>query len=158
MKSKLYYLYLGLLLLIASFLSAGAAIAQNPASSQRSTLMQYAIEERPLLAELLTTAGLAPALSGNTAYTLLIPSEASLETLKGQSADKIRAVMAMHLIKGAYKSTDFKEGANVPTYGGETLYVCRRKGNTLLNGIRLQTADKEFRNGVVQEIEGVLLP
>lgn len=158
MKSKLYYIYLGFLLLVAFFLSAGSAKAQDATAPQRSTLMQYIIDERPLLAELLTTAGLAPALSGSTDYTLLAPPEASLQALKGQSAEKIRSVMAMHIIKGRYKGTDFKEGSKVPTYGGETLSVCRRKGNTLLNGVKLQATDQEFRNGLSQEIEGLLHP
>lgn len=158
MKSKLYYIYLGFLLLIAFFLSAESAKAQDTAASQRSTLMQYIIDERPVLAELLTTAGLAPALSGSTDYTLLAPPEASLQVFKGQSAEKIRSVLAMHIIKGKYKATDFKEGAKVTTYGGETLYVCRRKGNTLLNGVKLQAGDREFRNGLVQQVESLLQP
>jgi uncharacterized surface protein with fasciclin (FAS1) repeats len=158
MKSKLYYIYLGFLLLVAFFLSAESAKAQDAAASQRSTLMQYIIDERPVLAELLTTAGLAPTLSGSTDYTLLAPSESSLQVLKGQSAEKIRSVLAMHIIKGRYKASDFKEGAKIPTYGGETLSVCRRKGNTLLNGVKLQAVDKEFRNGLAQEIEGLLQP
>lgn len=158
MKSKLYYIYLGLLLLVAFFLSAESAKAQDGAALQRSTLIQYVIDERPVLAELLTTAGLAPALSGSTDYTLLAPPEASLQSLKGQSAEKIRLVLAMHIIKGKYKATDFKEGAKVPTYGGETLYVCRRKGHTLLNGVKLQAVDREFRNGLIQETEGLLHP
>ncbi|WP_299706253.1 fasciclin domain-containing protein [uncultured Pontibacter sp.] len=146
------------MLLVAFFLSAESARAQDETGSQRITLMQHVINERPVLAELLTTAGLAPALSGSTDYTLLAPPEASLQVLKGQSAEKIRSVLAMHIIKGKYKATDFKEGAKVPTYGGETLYVCRRKGSTLLNGVKLQAGDKEFRNGIVQEIEGFLQP
>jgi uncharacterized surface protein with fasciclin (FAS1) repeats len=158
MKSKLYYIYLGFLLIIAFFLSTESAKAQDATAPQRSTLMQYVIDERPVLAELLTTAGLAPALSGSTDYTLLAPPEASLQALKGQSAEKIRSVLAMHIIKGKYRTTDFKEGTRVPTYGGEALNVCRRKGNTLLNGVKLQGVDREFRNGLVQETESLLQP
>ncbi|MBX0333707.1 fasciclin domain-containing protein [Pontibacter sp. HSC-14F20] len=157
MKSKLYYLYLGIVLLVAFFLTSSQAVAQD-AALQRTTIMQYVINERPVLAELLTTAGMAPALSGSTSYTLLMPPEARLQELKGQSVEKIRAVMAMHLVKGALSGTDFKEGSNLQTYSGATLNVCRKKGNTLLNGVELRPTDIALRNGTVHELTGLLQP
>lgn len=158
MKSKYPYIVIFFSLVVALFLLAGAVTAQDAPGTQRTTLMQYAIEERPVLAELLTTAGLAPTLSGSTAYTLLAPPEETLKRLKGQSTDKIRAILAMHIIKGSYKAADFKEGAQIKTSGGESLTVCRKKGVTLLNGVGLNAIDREMRNGVVQELNGVLQP
>lgn len=158
MKSKLYYIYLGFLLLVAFFLSAGAASAQDDIDPQRMTIMQYAINERPLLAELLTTAGLAPALSGSSPHTLLMPPEESLQSLKGQPVETIRAVMAMHIVKGKYKVEDFKEGNRVPVFSGESLYVCRKRSDTLLNGVKLAAVDQEMRNGLIQEVSGLLHP
>ncbi|MBD1397448.1 fasciclin domain-containing protein [Pontibacter sp. JH31] len=155
-RIKPLYLRRGILLsfFITLFLVAGSVIAQT----QRVTLMQYAIEERPLLAELLTTAGLAPTLSGSTAYTLLVPPEEALRSLKTQPHEKIRAVLAMHIIKGNYKAADFKEGAQVRTCGGEAITVYRKKGVTLLNGVSLNALDRDMRNGVVQELNGLLQP
>lgn len=158
MKSKLYYIYLGLLLLVAFFLSVASAQAQDPADTQRTTLMQHVISERPVLAQLLTTAGLVPALSGSTDYTLLAPPEESLQNLKGQSVETIRAVLAMHLIKGRYKAADFKEGSRVQVYSGESLNICRKRGDTLLNGVKLRPLDKEMRNGIMHEVTGLLQP
>jgi uncharacterized surface protein with fasciclin (FAS1) repeats len=158
MKSKLYYIYLGFLLLVAFFLSIASAKAQDAAAQQRTTIMQHVISERPLLAQLLTTAGLVPALSGSTDYTLLAPPEESLQSLKGQSVETIRAVLAMHLVKGRYKATDFKEGSRVQAYSGESLTICRKKGDTLLNGVKLRPLDKEMRNGIMHEVTGLLQP
>ena len=110
------------------------------------------------MAELLTTTGLAPTLSGSTVYTLLAPPEEALKQLKGQSDEKIRAVLAMHIIKGTYKATDFKEGTPIKTSGGESLTICRKKGATLLNGVELNAVDRELRNGIVQELNGLLHP
>ena len=157
MKSKLYYLYLGIVLILATFLTSTKAVAQDT-DLERTTIMQYVIKERPVLAELLTTAGMVPALSGNTSYTLLMPPEASLQELKGQPVEKIRAVMAAHLVKGTLSVTDFKEGSRLQTYGGATLNVCRKKESTLLNGVQLRTSDLTLRNGVVHEIAGMLQP
>lgn len=157
MKSKRYYLYLGIVLLLATLLTGRQAVAQEP-DLQRTSIMQYVINERPVLAGLLTTAGMAPTLSGGTAYTLLMPPEASLHGLKVQSVERIRAVMAMHLMKGAYSATDFKEGSRLQTYSGATLNVCRKKDNTLLNGVQLHTTDIALQNGAVQELGGLLEP
>lgn len=157
MKSKLYYLYLGIVLLLAFFLTSKQAVAQDN-DLQRTTIMQYVINERPVLAELLTTSGMAPALSGSTAYTLLLPPENSLQALRGQSAEKIRSIMAMHVLKGALKGSDFKDGIRLQTYGSETLYICRKKSDTLVNGVKLRPMDRALRNGMVQEIESVLQP
>ncbi|EJF09669.1 MULTISPECIES: fasciclin domain-containing protein [Pontibacter] len=157
MKSKLYYIYLGVVLILAFLLVSKPAAAQN-ISLERTTIMEYVINERPLLAELLTTAGMAPALSGSSSYTLLMPPEARLQELKGQSVEKIRSMMAAHLVKGALTGADFKEGSYLQTYGGEKLYVCRKRENTLLNGVKLRTTDITLRNGMVHELEGMLQP
>lgn len=158
MKSKYPYILIFFSLVVALFLLIGTVAAQEAPQTQRTTIMQYAIEERPVLAELLTSAGLAPTLSGSTAYTLLAPPEETLQRLKGQSNEKIRAILAMHIIKGSYKAADFKEGAQVKTSGGESLTICRKKGVTLLNGVGLNAVDRELRNGVVQELNGLLQP
>ena len=148
------------LLFVSFFLSTGYVTAQEGQSppQQRITIMQYAINERPLLAELLTTAGLAPALSGDTPYTLLAPPEASLQELKGQSAEKIRATLAMHIIKGRHQEADFKDGARIDTYSGAAAHVCRKKSDTLISGVKIMAANKEVRNGVVHELNGLLTP
>jgi uncharacterized surface protein with fasciclin (FAS1) repeats len=157
MKSKPYYIYLSLLILTVFFQSNHLATAQD-APQEKATLMEYVISERPLLAELLTTAGMVPILSGSTDYTLLAPPEASLKSLKGQPSEKIRAILSMHIIKGRYKASDFKEGAKVQTIEGGSLTVYRKKGVTLLNGVILHTSQREMRNGILLEVEGLLQP
>lgn len=146
------------LLIVALFLNMGVVTAQTTPEPQRITLMEFAINERPLLAELLTTAGLAPALSGSTPYTLLAPPEEALQNLKGQSAEKIRATLAMHVIKGKHKESDLKDGGKLETYGGAQVNICRKKNQTLINGVKLTAANKEVRNGVVHELNSLLVP
>ncbi|WP_018476377.1 fasciclin domain-containing protein [Pontibacter roseus] len=158
MKTKPTYTALWLLLIVSLFLCAGAVTAQDAAQAQRTTIMQYAIEERPVLADLLTAAGLAPALSGDTPYTLLAPPEESLRKLKGEPTEKIRSTLAAHIIKGSYKENEFKEGAAIQDYSGNQVHVCRKKGQTLLNGEGLSANHRQMRNGVVLELSGLLVP
>lgn len=156
MKPRYHYNIIVFLFGIALFLSIAPVQAQDATEQKYNTIMQYTISERPLLAQLLTSAGLAPALSGNTPYTLLAPPEESLRSLKDAPAEHVRTVMARHLIKGSYHATDFKEGAQVETYSGEKLSVCRKKGINLLNGVKLLTTERETGNGMVLELEGML--
>jgi uncharacterized surface protein with fasciclin (FAS1) repeats len=160
MKPNLHNITLSVLLLVALFLSTGAVTAQDAAvqPQQRTTLMQYLIQERPVLAELLTTAGMAPTLSGEASYTLLAPPEESLKSMKGESAETIRATLALHILKGRYSEADFKDGARVETYGGGGVKVCRKKDQTLLNGVKIVAGNTEVRNGVVHELTGMLIP
>jgi uncharacterized surface protein with fasciclin (FAS1) repeats len=160
MKPNLHNITLSVLLLVALFLSTGAVTAQDAAvqPQQRTTLMQYLIQERPVLAELLTTAGMAPTLSGSTGYTLLAPPEEALKNLKGQSAEKIRITLAMHVIKGKHRESDLKDGGKLETYGGTQVNVCRKKDQTLINGVKVNAANNEVRNGLVHELTGMLIP
>ena len=134
-------------------LYAHAATAVPP---QNPSLLQFVIDNRPVLAELLTTAGLIAILSNEDNFTLLAPSEASLAALKNESPDKIKKVLSGHIIRGNYQEKDFKDGAQVETLSGEKIRVCRKKGETLLNGVRIVQADHQLQNGVLHELNKVM--
>lgn len=131
--------------------------AQNVAALQpeQVTIIQYIINERPVLVSLLTTAGLVPVLSGDSPYTLLAPPEQALAALKNESPDKIREVLSGYVLKGKYLETDLKDGASVETLSGKKLKVCRKDG-TLLNGVKLIDTNQTVRNGVVHQLQDLL--
>ncbi|NEM96354.1 fasciclin domain-containing protein [Pontibacter burrus] len=125
------------------------------ATTTRTTILENVVKERPLLGELLTTAGLLPVLSGDAPYTLFAPPEAALQELKGQSAEQIRTVLAGHIVKGRYTEKDLKDGATLQTLSGQSITICR-KNNTLVNGVTIIKADTELKNGVVHALSGAL--
>jgi uncharacterized surface protein with fasciclin (FAS1) repeats len=131
--------------------------AQTVASAEntRTTMIEYIMKDRPVLVSLLTTAGLVPALSGDSPYTLFAPPESELKALQNEPADKIRMVMAGLLVKGKYTEKDLKDGAKLQALNGETITVCRKK-NTLVNGVSITNPDTELKNGVVHGVSGML--
>lgn len=131
--------------------------AQNLASAEtaRTTIVEYAVKERPVLVELLTTAGLLPVLSGDAPYTLFAPPEAALNALKGQPAEQVKLVLAGHIVKGKYSEKDLKDGAKLETLNGQNITICRKK-NTLVNGVAIAKADTELKNGVVHTLSSAL--
>jgi len=139
--------------LIAFSLQATAQeIAAVP--PQRQTVLQYIIQDKPLLVDLLTTAGLAPILSGSTFYTLLAPPEATLGSYKNLSPDQLHEMLSSHILEGKYQSKDFKDGAKIKTLAGSTIQVYLKDGDTFLNGVRLTKADHAVSNGIVLELDG----
>ena len=133
-------------------------LAQGTAtvSTERMTLMQYVMQERPVLAELITKAGLTPILSDDAPYTLLAPPEAELEKLKGLPPVRIRAVLLGHILQGLYQEKDFKDGASVETLAHTKVTVCRKKNYTLLDGVRIAGAHAQVENGMLHSLAGKL--
>jgi uncharacterized surface protein with fasciclin (FAS1) repeats len=131
-------------------------VSNNTQAQGGTTLMDQLIKDRPVLVELVTTAGLVPILSGETQYTLLAPPEQALASLKGESPEKLRRILSGHLLKGKYTEKDFKDGAKVETLSGASLNICRKEGHTLINGVRIAQADMELSNGILQSMSGAL--
>ena len=131
--------------------------AQTVASAEttRSTMIEYIMKDRPVLVNLITTAGLMPALSGDSPYTLFAPPEAELKALQNESPDKIRMVMAGHIVKGKYTEKDLKDGAKMEALNGKTITICRKK-STLVNGVSISKPDTELKNGIVHVISSTI--
>lgn len=154
-RTKYNILYF--LLVVLNLAGIRSAIAQNVASlpPERVSILQYIMDDRPVLVGLLTTAGLVPVLSGDTPHTLLLPPEEQLESLKKESPDKIKSVLSGYILKGSYLEKDLKDGATVETLNGNKLNICRKKG-TLINGVLMTNTNQEVRNGVVHQLQDVL--
>jgi len=125
-------------------------------AAKRLTLMQYVMQERPVLAELITKSGLTPILSGDAPYTMLAPPEAALEELKNLPPVRIRAVLSGHILEGLYQEKDFKDGATLETLAHTNVTVCRKKDYTLLDGVRIGGEHTQAKNGVVHSLSGKL--
>jgi len=121
-------------------------------------MLQYLLAERPVLAELVTKAGLSPLLSGNSTYTLLAPPEEALSSLQQEAPERLRAIVASHLLTGAYKENSLKDGARLQTLAGTQVRVCRKEDYTLVDGIRVKEANVSVKNGVVHVIGGIVTP
>ena len=146
-----------LLLLVFSLINGRMVSAQDVAALPpgQLTIIQYIMDDRPVLASLLTTAGLVPVLSGNAPYTLLAPPEQALASLKNESPDKVRNILSGYILKGKYLETDLKDGASVETLNGNKIKICRKDG-TMVNGVLLTKTNQEVRNGVIHQLKNAL--
>jgi uncharacterized surface protein with fasciclin (FAS1) repeats len=123
---------------------------------ERDTMLQFVINNKPTLANLIAKSGLAPILSGNGAYTFLIPSEESLKELENEPAQRIRTVLSGHILKGKFLESDLKDGASVETLAGTKVIVCRKKDYTLVDGVRIVSANQEVKNGFIHNLGGII--
>ncbi len=126
-------------------------IAQASKHAKQS-LVEHILQERPLLIDMLTTAGLVPALSSSTAYTLLAPPDEALEIMKEESPERLRLLLAGHILKGRYLQKDLKDGATVETLAGTSIKICRKKGSTLVNGVKITSTEASVENGVLHHL------
>jgi uncharacterized surface protein with fasciclin (FAS1) repeats len=125
------------------------------AASARTTMIEQIMKDRPVLVELLTTAGLVPLLSGNSPYTLFAPPETELIAFRSEPAEKVRMVMAGHLVKGHYTEKDLKDGAKLEALNGKNIMIYRKKA-TLVNGVSIVRADIEVKNGIIHTISNAI--
>ena len=133
-----------------------AVCTQHVQAQQPTSLLQHVIQERPLLADLLTKAGLAPMLSADAPVTLLAPPEAELESIRQEQPERLRAILSNHILSGTYKEGDLKDGATLKTVGGTGITICRKTDHTLVNGVRIQQPDQQLKNGMLHGISGLI--
>ena len=124
-------------------------------------------------------AGLDKTLAGPGPYTVLVPDDAAFAKLPpgtiGNSADpqqraKITGILTYLILPGTVlaadigKTIDNAHGkAVIMTVSGQTLTASRDGGAIVLadssgNQAHITKADQQFSNGVVQQIDAVLMP
>lgn len=135
---------------------------QRPSGPQ-PTLREY-VADRPLFLGLMEAAGMMERLDEpNT--TLLLPSEESLRSLGEDQLKKLMAepeqlsaTLTDHFLEGAHRMSAMLEAGEVTTDSGLPLVVSTAEsGEFMIAGIPVVTSDYACKNGVVHEIDGLLL-
>ena len=112
-------------------------------------------------------AGLVETLKGAGPFTVFAPSDDAFaalpagtvdELVKPENKEKLTAILLLHVLPGAIKSTDIA-GTQVEavTAGGETVHVDGTDGVTV-DGAKVVTADIICSNGVIHVVDAVILP
>lgn len=114
-----------------------------------------------------TTAGLVETLKGAGPFTIFAPTNAAFSALpagtvegllKPESKASLTNILKYHVVAGAVKAADLKDGQKVKTLQGEELTVTIKDGKVMINGANVTAADLTGTNGVVHVIDAVLLP
>ena len=124
------------------------------------------------LSRLIGAAGLVEELSKPGPFTILAPTNAAFEKLpegtvenllKPENKQQLVAVLRNHVVAGNYTSADVTklgagENAEVKSAGGGTLKVAVANGAATVNGAKVTKPDIKGSNGVIHQIDAVLLP
>ncbi len=132
-------------------------IVQNAAGSADHTTLVAAV----------TAAGLAETLSGAGPFTVFAPTNAAFSKLPAGTVDNLlkpemkgdlTKVLTYHVVPGALKAADLKDGQKLKTVQGQDLTVSIKDGKVMINGAMVTIADVVSSNGVTHVIDGVVLP
>ena len=112
-------------------------------------------------------AGLVETLSGPGPFTVFAPTNEAFAKLpagavdgllKPESKAKLTGVLTYHVVAGALKAADLKDGQKLKTVQGEELTVSVKGGKVMINGANVTIADAVSSNGVTHVIDAVLMP
>lgn len=116
--------------------------------------------------------GLVETLKGAGPFTVFAPTNAAFEKLpagtvdnllKPENKEKLVKILTYHVVPGAFKSTDLKDGQKVKTVQGEELTIGYKDNKWTVkdakgNVANITIADVISSNGVTYVIDAVAMP
>lgn len=156
-----------------------AATSENAVEAAGGDTLATGLGDNAKLAAAAKSAGLEATLAGPGPYTLLAPSDAAFDKLpagavdtlmKPESRAELTAVLTHHILPGTVLAADIGKAidagggkALIATIGGGTLTATRDGDNVVLSDAAgtkaiVTTADQKRSNGVVHQIDSVLMP
>ncbi|QOJ01835.1 MAG: fasciclin domain-containing protein [Phycisphaeraceae bacterium] len=119
------------------------------------------------LASLITTAGLADALSGEGPFTVFAPTDAAFaklpkETveslLKPENKSKLQDILKFHVVPSRVFSDAALKAGKAKTLQGQEITIKIENGKPMVNGAAITATDIDASNGVIHVIDTVILP
>jgi uncharacterized surface protein with fasciclin (FAS1) repeats len=109
-------------------------------------------------------AGLTDTLTGKGPFTIFAPTDEAFKKLPSGALEallkdttKLKAVLSYHVIPGHVMAQDFKSG-EVMTVQGTALTEVVSSSDTRVNGARVSQRDITASNGVIHDIDAVIMP
>jgi uncharacterized surface protein with fasciclin (FAS1) repeats len=114
-----------------------------------------------------TAAGLAETLSGTGPFTVFAPTNEAFAKLPAGTVESLltpakkadlTAILTYHVVPGALKAADLKDGQKLKTVQGNELTVSIKDGKVMIDGAVVTIADAVSSNGVTHVIDAVVTP
>jgi uncharacterized surface protein with fasciclin (FAS1) repeats len=109
-------------------------------------------------------AGLTDTLTGKESFTVFAPTDEAFKKLPTGALDallkdtaKLKAVLSYHVVPGHVMSQDFKSG-EVMTVQGSALTALVTSSDARVNGAHVKQRDIAASNGVIHDIDAVIMP
>jgi len=118
------------------------------------------------LCELLKLAGLDKDLEGPGPFTVFAPTDAAFAKLgkdlddlkKPENKEKLAKILKNHVVKGKMMAADVQKEKELKALAGD-IKVEVKDGKVMLNGkVGIVKADVAAKNGVIHQIDGVIMP
>lgn len=127
----------------------------------------YVIEHTKNLSTLtkaIKAAGLVETLKGAGPFTIFAPTNEAFAALPAGTLDNLLkdktqliAVLTYHVVPGKVMAADVQSG-DVKTVQGATVALVKNDSGVTVNDAKVVKADIMASNGVIHEIDGVLMP
>jgi transforming growth factor-beta-induced protein len=143
-----------------------SAVAMAQSSTDTITQNVVAVDRFSTLETAVVKAGLDTTLGANTEFTVFAPNNAAF-TAAGTAAtdllvdgmeDELANVLTYHVVPGKVMAADLTDGQMIETVQGQMLEVAITGSTVMVGGATVVMADIESSNGVIHEIDSVLLP
>ncbi|RYY27460.1 MAG: fasciclin domain-containing protein [Chitinophagaceae bacterium] len=167
MKKRLLYLMSGVFAF--SMLVAATNKGTDNTLMQSKDVVDIAIgsADHTTLVAAVKAAGLVETLKGAGPFTVFAPTNDAFAALpagtvdgllKADKKEDLTKVLTYHVVAGAVKAADLKNGQKIKTLQGGELTVNIKNGKVMINGATVTAADLTGSNGVVHVVDKVLLP
>ena len=132
-------------------------IVENASNSQDHTTLVAAVK----------AAGLVETLQGAGPFTVFAPTNEAFNKLPAGTVDnllkpenkaQLTSVLTYHVVPGALKAADLKDGQKLKTVQGTELTVTMKDGKVMIDGATVTIPDVVSSNGVTHVIDAVVLP
>ncbi|MGZ5189931.1 MAG: fasciclin domain-containing protein [Flavisolibacter sp.] len=132
-------------------------IVENAVNSSDHTTLVAAVK----------AAGLAETLSGAGPFTVFAPTNEAFNKLpagtvenllKPEMKKDLTNVLTYHVVPGALRAADLKDGQKLKTVEGHELTVSIKDGKVMIDGANVSIADVISSNGVTHVIDAVVMP
>jgi uncharacterized surface protein with fasciclin (FAS1) repeats len=119
------------------------------------------------LAKALQAADLVDTLKGPGPFTVFAPTDEAFaklpagtldDLLKPENKDKLRAILAYHVVAGKVPSAKVVTLSSAKTVNGQEVKITATGGNVMVNNAHVVKADIPASNGVIHVIDAVILP
>ena len=123
--------------------------------------------DRSTLVTAVKAAGLAETLSGTGPFTVFAPTNEAFSKLPAGTVDNLlkpemkndlTKVLTYHVVPGALRAADLKDGQKLKTVEGSELTVQVKDGMVMIDGATVTIADVISSNGVTHVVNTVVMP
>lgn len=139
----------------------------NPPADNTITGLVVSSDNFSTLEAAVVKADLQATLSGTGPFTVFAPDNAAFTAsgvtpavLNSLTKEQTTAILLYHTLSGRVTAGEVPAGPNakVVTASGDSVFVTRNASGVYVNGIKVTQADIAASNGIIHQIERVLMP